>query len=65
VPGPPPHRVGLRRWTVQLSGDDLAPVRARLESAGADVEPFDGGFLARDPWGTAVAFVPAAPKAAG
>jgi catechol 2,3-dioxygenase len=60
VPGAPPHRTGLVRWTVQLPAGDLAPVRERLESAGADVETFDGGFLARDPWGTAVAFVPAA-----
>jgi hypothetical protein len=28
-------------------------VRERL----ADTEPLDGGFIARDPWGTAVAFV--------
>jgi catechol 2,3-dioxygenase len=54
VPGPPPHRVGLRHWTVELPTDgDLDAVRQRL----ADTEPFDGGFLARDPWGTAVAFV--------
>jgi catechol 2,3-dioxygenase len=61
VPGPPPHRVGLRHWTVQLPSDaDVDAVRERL----GDTEPFDGGFLARDPWGTAVAFV-RAPTAAG
>jgi len=59
VPGAPPHRAGLIRWTVQLPADDLAPLRERLESADADVEDFGDGFLARDPWGTAVAFVPA------
>jgi catechol 2,3-dioxygenase len=56
VPGAPPHRVGLRHWTVQLpSRADVEAVRERL----AETEPFDGGFLARDPWGTAVAFVAA------
>jgi catechol 2,3-dioxygenase len=54
VPGPPPHRVGLRHWTVELPTDaDVAAVRERL----ADTEPFDGGFITRDPWGTAVVFV--------
>jgi len=57
VPGAPPHRAGLVRWTVQLpTAADVEAVRERLD----DTEPFDGGFLARDPWGTAVAFVPAA-----
>src|SRR6185295_10290963 len=61
VPGPPPHRVGLRHWTVQLPSDaDLDAVRSRLD----DTEPFDGGFSARDPWGTTVVFV-RAPTAAG
>ena len=32
---------------------DVEAVRARV----GDSEPFDGGFLTRDPWGTAVAFV--------
>ena len=32
---------------------ELDAVRDRL----TDTEPFDGGFLTRDPWGTAVAFV--------
>jgi catechol 2,3-dioxygenase len=30
---------------------------ARVERAGIAAEPFDGGFLVRDPWGTAVAIV--------
>jgi catechol 2,3-dioxygenase len=59
--GPAPeHTVGLRHWTVQLPTDaDVASVRARAEAeaAGVAVEPFDGGFLVRDPWRTAVAFV--------
>jgi catechol 2,3-dioxygenase len=56
VPPAPEHRAGLRHWTVQLPTDaDVEAVRARLD----DTEPFDGGFLARDPWGIAVAFVPA------
>ena len=54
VGAPPEHTVGLRHWTVQLeSADEIAAVRARL----ADTEDIDGGFLTRDPWKTAVAFV--------
>jgi catechol 2,3-dioxygenase len=54
VGAPPEHSVGLRHWTVRLpSQADVAEVRARVEHA----EPFDGGFLVRDPWGTAVAIV--------
>ena len=57
VGGPPDHTAGLRHWTVQLPAKDLAEVRARLEAAGHTVEPVDGGFVVRDPWRTAVAFV--------
>jgi catechol 2,3-dioxygenase len=54
VPAAPPHRAGLRHWTIQLPTDaDVEAVRARLD----ETEPFPGGFLARDPWDTAVAFV--------
>jgi catechol 2,3-dioxygenase len=50
--GPAPeHTVGLRHWTVVVPDPDA--VRARVENA----EDFPGGFLTRDPWGTAVAFV--------
>ena len=50
--GPAPeHTVGLRHWTVVLP--DADEVRARVD----DAEDIDGGFLVRDPWGTAVAFV--------
>jgi len=56
--GPAPeHRAGLRHWTVQLPAADLADVRARVDAAGLEVEPFEGGFLIRDPWQTAIAFV--------
>jgi catechol 2,3-dioxygenase len=57
--GPAPAgTVGLREWLVQLpTGEDVATVRARAESAGLDVEDGDGGFLIRDPWDNAVAFV--------
>ncbi len=57
--GPAPeHTVGLRHWTVQVPTDaDLAEVRGRVEAAGHTPEPIDGGFLVRDPWRTAVAFV--------
>ena len=53
VGAPPAHTAGLRHWTVQLPEADLAAVRARVE----DAEDIDGGFLVRDPWGTALAFV--------
>jgi catechol 2,3-dioxygenase len=50
--GPAPeHTVGLRHWTVVVPDTD--EVRARV----SDAEDVDGGFLTRDPWGTAVAFV--------
>ena len=56
--GPAPeHRAGLRHWTVELPAADLAEVRARVEAAGLAVEPFEGGFVVRDPWRTALAFV--------
>jgi catechol 2,3-dioxygenase len=52
--GPAPeHTVGLRHWTVALeSAEDVAAVRARVGEA----EDVPGGFLVRDPWGTAVVF---------
>jgi catechol 2,3-dioxygenase len=58
--GPAPaHTVGLHHWTVQLPTDaDIAEVRSRADASGAAVEPVDGGFLVRDPWQTAVTFVP-------
>jgi catechol 2,3-dioxygenase len=60
VEGPPPHTAGLRRWTVRLpDGADVAAVRARIEDAGRAVEPIEGGFEVRDPWGTAMAVVAA------
>jgi catechol 2,3-dioxygenase len=50
--GPAPeHTVGLRHWTVVVG--DVDDVRARV----GDADDFPGGFLVRDPWGTAVAFV--------
>jgi catechol 2,3-dioxygenase len=64
--GPPPeHTVGLRHWTVELpTAGDVAVVRRRVEEAGLATEPVGGGFIVRDPWQTAVAFVPAAPPPA-
>jgi catechol 2,3-dioxygenase len=57
--GPAPeHTAGLRHWTVELPADaDVAAVRDRAEGAGAPVTDHDGGFLVRDPWGTAMAVV--------
>jgi catechol 2,3-dioxygenase len=52
--GPAPeHTAGLRHWTVQLPAADVAELRARL----SETEDIEGGFLVRDPWGTALAFV--------
>jgi len=60
VGAPPEHSAGLRHWTVQLpTGADVAEVRARAEAAGHASEPAGGGFLVRDPWGTAVVFTTA------
>ena len=56
----PPHTVGLREWTVVLPTEaDVDAVRKRAEAAGAPVDPYDGGFLTRDPSQTAVVFVAA------
>jgi catechol 2,3-dioxygenase len=58
VDGPPPHTVGLRRWTAELPTEaDVAGLRARLEQGGQPVETVAGGFEVRDPWNTALAFV--------
>ena len=54
----PRDAAGLREWTVVLdSADDVASVRARVGDAGLDTQDHEGGFLVRDPWQTAVAFV--------
>jgi catechol 2,3-dioxygenase len=53
----PPNTAGLRKWTVLLSSrDEVAAVGARAEAAGLEVHSHEGGFLVRDPWGTAVVF---------
>lgn len=58
----PAHTAGLRHWTVVLeSAAEVAAVQARVEAAGIAIEPYDAGFLVRDPWQTAVAFTVAAP----
>ena len=58
VGGPQPHTIGLEHWTVELGSDEaVGELRARLEAAGAPTEPYDRGFVIRDPWQTAVAFV--------
>lgn len=54
----PPHSNGLRHWTVLLpSGTEIASVRARAHAAGVSTEPIEAGFLTRDPWENAVAFL--------
>lgn len=54
----PPHTAGLREWTVILpSRNDVQAVRARVIDAGLEAHDHDSGFLVRDPWQTAVAFI--------
>jgi catechol 2,3-dioxygenase len=58
--GPAPeHTVGLRHWTIELPAAELDAVRARLD----ETEDAQDGFIARDPWGTAVLFTPQAAAA--
>src|SRR4051794_20618810 len=58
VPAAPDGMVGLRYWTVVLpAAADVETVRARVAAAGLAVDPHAGGFLTRDPWDIAVAFV--------
>ena len=54
--GPAPaHTAGLRAWIAVLpAAADVDAARERLERAGYAVEARDGGFLVRDPWGTAL-----------
>jgi len=64
VGAPPAHTAGLRHWTVELPTDgEVATLRRRLEAAGERVEPAEGGFGVRDPWGTALVVVPSSPGA--
>ena len=58
VPPQPDGVVGLRHWTIVLDdAADVAAVRERVAATGAELEERPGGFLARDPWGNAVAIV--------
>jgi catechol 2,3-dioxygenase len=54
--GPRPDgTAGLRQWVVVLERpEEVAAVRARVDAAGLPAGERDGGFLVRDPWGTAV-----------
>ena len=53
----PDDVAGLRHWTVLLeSADEVEDVRPRVEQAGLSAEPYEDGFLVRDPWRTAVVF---------
>ena len=54
----PPNTAGLREWTVVLrEPGDVEAVRARVTEAGLQAQDHPGGFVVRDPWETAVAFV--------
>lgn len=57
VTGTPPHTVGLDRWTVRLPELERVQLRERLERAGHAATDTPEGFLARDPWGTALEVV--------
>jgi catechol 2,3-dioxygenase len=64
APPAPDGVVGLRHWTVVLTGqDELAAVRERVAAAGIATEDRAdaGGFLVRDPWNIAVLFSASAP----
>jgi catechol 2,3-dioxygenase len=51
----PDDTAGLRRWVVVLERpEEVEAVRERVRAAGLPAEDRDGGFLVRDPWGTAV-----------
>ena len=51
----PDGTAGLRQWAVVLqSPEEVEAVRARVHAADIPTEDRDGGFLVRDPWGTAV-----------
>jgi catechol 2,3-dioxygenase len=54
--GPRPDgTAGLLQWTIVLQrSEEVDDVRGRVRAAGTEVEERDGGFLVRDPWGTAV-----------
>jgi catechol 2,3-dioxygenase len=59
IPGPPDDVVGLEHWTVRIDRDALAALRARLETAGVEVEADGEAFAAADPWGMRLRFEPA------
>ena len=51
----PDGTAGLRQWAVVLqSPEEVEAIRARVHAADIPTEDRDGGFLVRDPWGTAV-----------
>jgi len=55
APAPPAGSRGLRHYEVGLpSADDVGQAAARLEAAGFDVEPRNGGIQSRDPAGNGV-----------
>jgi pyruvate-formate lyase-activating enzyme len=50
--------VGLHHWTVELpTAADVDAVADRARAAGLTVAPHTDGFIVRDPWDAAVAFV--------
>jgi catechol 2,3-dioxygenase len=55
--GPRPDgTAGLRYWVIVLQRpEEVEAVRERVRAAGLPAEERDGGFLVRDPWGTALA----------
>jgi catechol 2,3-dioxygenase len=54
--GPRPEgTAGLRHWVIVLERpEEVDEVRERARAAGLPIEEREGGFLVRDPWGTAV-----------
>jgi catechol 2,3-dioxygenase len=53
----PPHAIGLEHWTIELPESDVDHLRRRLEAAGQELEPAEGGFRIGDPWEIALEVV--------
>jgi catechol 2,3-dioxygenase len=52
-----PQRAGLDWFVMEVNDKQtLAGVRRRLDVAGVTIDAIQGGFAARDPWGTSIRF---------
>lgn len=61
IPPVPGDAIGLHHWTVLIDPESLAALATRLDAAGVERAPIDGGgFSIRDPWNAVTAFLPEA-----